>query len=142
MRSDLSARAGAILVDHCGAPSGGHSAGQPLLVPACRLLQLGGFSPLWRGTMTVGQSITVLTLGVAFTIGAGGIIAGLAVLYFPWLYLTISIALDGGSLRISPAWLATIMAAGGVAAAVGLVKAEQAVAGWLAYRELAKLKAS
>src|SRR6266446_1816725 len=71
MRSDLSARAGAILVDHCGAPSGGHSAGQPLLVPACRLLQLGGFSPLWRGTMTVGQSITVLTLVARFSQIAG-----------------------------------------------------------------------
>lgn len=91
--------------------------------------------------MTRGQLVTILTLGFSLAVVAAGFALAGAVLLSPAVYAALAPP-PGPSGPISPVWIAGVIAAGGTIAAFCLFQAQQAVAEWLARRDLARLRAA
>lgn len=89
--------------------------------------------------MTRGQAITLLTLGCAGALAIAACTVALTVYFSPALYTSIAWA-NRGAHPVPAGYLALGIAACGVAAAVGLIKVQQALAHWLARRELNQLR--
>jgi len=88
--------------------------------------------------MSPGQLLTFVTLGAAAVLGVTAIALAAVIYLSPAFYASVA-PLSAQGERIPADWLAIMVAAGGLVAAVSLVKAQQALVAWRVRREIAKL---